>query len=417
MALNSELFKRYEFDWETLGVIVSGQSAIDSGGTLRIRSPEEAIRFMECYGYEIDNPIERAELFGNFQEALSFIRRYFLQPDNAEGLKLDVPRKISELSDIGQLLLLASNTAPGQTLTALWACAIIKVMHTIAHMDKDLRSNYFTDIQTQILDRFYKVVHRDDTGQVYLGRDERDSDRVDLVTFESKPKKSRDSVLLKLLHKPENVAEDIFDRVGIRFVTANRFDALRVVKFLKDRYVIMPANIKPSRSRNTLIDIARFQEKLTVALRQAEDGTLSEDKLYSKLIEACDDEAATSEAGSAENPHTSKHYRGIQFTARQLIKIKNPLYDDLKSIKSAMKGTAVPEEIGKIIERLDLRNIQKEIRFFYPFEVQIFDEGSHRENLAGRSSHSNYKKSQIQTAMRRVLGELMRFSEQASEGG
>ena len=42
-------------------------------------------------------------------------------------------------------------------------------MHTIAHIDKDVRSTYFSDIQQQIFDRFYKVIHRDDEGKLYLG--------------------------------------------------------------------------------------------------------------------------------------------------------------------------------------------------------------------------------------------------------
>lgn len=412
MALTPEFLKKYEFDWAVFGVIIGGQSAIDSSTHLGIRTPEEAARFMDSYGYNLENPIESAELFGNFQEALTFIRRYFLQPDNPEGIKLDIPRKISELTDVSQLLLFASNTAPGQTLTSLWACSIIKIMHTISHMDKDLRSNYFADIQQQILDRFYKFIHRDEKGQIYLGRDVRDPDLVELVSFESKPKKGRDSMILKLLHKPENVAEDIFDRVGIRFVTRNRFDAIRVVKFLRERYVIMPANIKPSRSRNTLVNVGAFEVELENLLGEVEAGRVSAEKLESMIIEACNKEqTAGKDSKGSENPHSSGFYRAIQFTGRQLIKIKNPLYDDLKAIKSSMKGVTAPDEIAKIVERLDLRNIQKEIRFFYPFEVQVLDEKSHQENLEGRSSHTNYKKSQIQAAMRRVLGDLIKFAD------
>lgn len=425
MALTPEFQKRYDFDWEVLDVIIGGQSAIDSGTSLCLRTPEEAARFMDCYGYDIENPIEKAELFGNFQEALSFIRRYFLQPENPEGIKLEIPRKISELTDLTQLLLLTSASGPSQRLTALWACAIIKIMHTIAHMDKDLRSNYFADIQQQILDRFYKFIHRDERDQMYLGRDARDADRVDLMLYESKPKKSRDSVILKLLHKPENVAEDIFDRVGIRFVTQNRFDALRVIKFLKDRYVVMPANIKPSRSRNTLLDVKAFRAENSMLLRMADAGEIAPGELHQRLIEFC--ERNDIDGASDGNPHSSRDYRALQFTCRQLVKIKNPLYDELKAVKGAMRNSmksstsnttasgALPEEVAKIVERIDLRNVQKEIRFFYPFEVQVFDEKSHQENLAGRSSHTNYKKSQIQAAMRRVLGELMRFTERGSE--
>lgn len=404
--------KRFGFDWEIFDVIVSGQSAIDSATRLRIRTVDQAVHFMNCYGYDLENPIEKAELFGNFQESLSFIRRFFLAPNNPEGLKIEIPRKIAELTDITQLLMLASaeasaDTNPAQTLTTLWSCAIIKVMHTIAHMDKDLRTNYFKDIQTQIFDRFYKHIHTDSNGQLYLGKEEKDIARVDLIAFESKPKKGRDSVLLKLLHKSENVAEDIFDRVGIRFVTKNKLDALRVIKYLKDRYVLMPANIKPSRSRNNLVDLKEFSKELERVLKSAE--TINDQKSVAKIEKKLNDylEKHTLLANKDDNPHSSKSYRAIQFTCRQLIKIKNPLYDDLKIIKSAK----LPEELTKVAERLDLRNLQKEIRFFYPYEVQLFDEKTHLENLAGESSHTNYKKGQVQTALKRVMGELSRFSE------
>jgi len=421
MAISPEFAKRFEFDWEILDVILGSQSAIDSGKRLTLRSSEEISRFMDCYGYDIENPIEKAELFGNFQEALNFIRRYFLYPDNPEGLRIEVPRKIAELNDIPQLLAFASVplSSPGQAQVALWSCALMKVMHTIAHMDKDLRTNYYTDIQTQILDRFYRFIHTDENDQLYLGKDARDPDRVDLVLFESKPKKSRDSVLLKLLHKSENVAEDIFDRVGIRFVTKMKFDALRVVKYMKERNALMPANIKPSRTRNSLIDQVAFEAELSKLLKFADTGEIAPLEVQKRITEFCESDQAAPEserkaqleAQTSANPHSSSHYRAIQFTCRQLIKIKNPLYDDLKVLKAALKKTSLSEEITKINDRIDLANLQKEIRFFYPFEVQILDERSHRENLAGRSSHANYKKSQVQTAMKRVMGELARFSE------
>ena len=83
--------------------------------------------------------------------------------------------------------------------------------------------------------------------------------RVNLVEFQAKPKKTRDSTLMKLLHKPESVAEEVFDRIGIRFVTQSRTDAVRVIHFLEQSNVIVAENIKPSRSRNTLVDTGAFK--------------------------------------------------------------------------------------------------------------------------------------------------------------
>lgn len=396
---------KYDFHWDVLDIIVAGKSSIDSPTGFQLKNLDEAQRFIESYGYDLENPIERAEVQGNFHEAINFIRKHFLQPDNPEGLKLEVPRKILELADVRELFLMAAMHFPGQTADTQgialrgWACSLLKVMHTIAHIDKDLRSPHFADIQKQIFDRFYKVIHRDADQKLYLGEKDDDPFRVDLVAFETKPKKSRDSIIIKLLHKPENVAEDIFDRVGLRFVTHTRLDALRLVKYLKDKMIVMPPNIKPSRSRNTLVELDYFRDQLGSILARAENHEIPEDQLIADL-----EEAARSPIVNPENPHSSEFYRAIQFTCRQLIKLRNPLYEELKGLKSLVKSKETEEELTKAVERIDLKYLQREIRFFYPFEVQVVDVRSAEENEKGRSAHSEYKRAQVQTAMRRVMG-------------
>ncbi|MBC7691606.1 MAG: TIGR04552 family protein [Methylotenera sp.] len=402
------LRKKFGFRFEVLDIIINGRSSIDSAHGFNTETLADADRFLKSYGFDLENPIEGAEVFGHFHEALNFIRRYFLQPENPEGLKLEVPRKILELTNVRDLFLMASLTYPGQSpdtqgqLLRNWACSLLKVMHTIAHVDQDLRSSYFSDIQKQIFDRFYKLIHRDEDGRLFLGERHDDPNRVDLAAFETKPKKSRDSTLLKLLHKPENVAEDIFDRVGIRFVTVNRLGALQIVKYLADSMIVMAPNIKPSRSRNTLIDLEAFRARLTDTLLLSERKEMSAEAFMAEL-----EEAAHPPFVNPENPHTSEFYRAIQFTCRQLIKLQNPLYNDLKELKALAKAGPLSEDVGKIVERVDLKYLQKEVRFFYPFEVQIVDEKSAEENEKGRSAHSEYKKAQILTAMKRVMGSLV----------
>jgi uncharacterized protein (TIGR04562 family) len=399
------LKNKYDFSWEVLDVIISGRSSIDSPTGFQIQNFDEATRFVESYGYDPTDPIQAAEIQGNYQEALNFVRKNFLQPDNPEGLKLDCPRKILELTDMRDLLLMGSGNYPGQTTETSgqilrgWACSLLKVMHTIAHIDKDLRSSHFSDIQKQIFDRFYKIVHRDAEERLFLGDD---ASRVELVAFETKPKKSRDSIIVKLLHKPENVAEDIFDRVGMRFVTKTRLGAIQVVKYLKDKMIVMPPNIKPSRSRNTLVDLEYFRSGLHASLLKVGRGEIDEPTLISEL-----EQAAQPPRVNPDNPHTSEFYRSIQFTGRQLIKLTNPLYDQLKELKALTKGKPADTDLTKAVERVDMKYIQREVRFFYPFEVQVVDEKSNEENERGRSAHSEYKRAQVQTALRRVMGSLV----------
>jgi len=404
------LRNKYDFRSDVLDIIISGKSSIDSAVGFHIQNAEEADQFVRSYGYDLEDPIERAEIQGNFHEALNFIRKNFLQPENPDGLKLDIPRKILELTDMRDLFLMASLHYPGQLgdnsgrNLQNWACSLLKVMHTIAHIDKDLRSSYFTDIQKQIFDRFYKVIHRDGEGQLYLGEKDDDPSRVNLVAFETKPKKTRDSIILKLLHKPENVAEDIFDQVGIRFTAETLLGSLLVVKYLKDRMIIMAPNIKPSRSRNTLVQLDDFRAQLGDLLAKADRKELGESELLNQL-----ERAAHPPFVSPDNPHSSEFYRAIQFTCRQLIKLTNPLFEDIRDLKALAKKAAAnssSDEVVKAVERIDLKYVQREIRFFYPFEVQVVDRMSAEENERGRSAHSEYKRAQIQTAMKRVMGVL-----------
>ena len=409
-ATSAHLRKLNDFRWDVLDIIIGGKSSLDSREGFSVNHHEDADRFLLSYGFDLANPIEAAEAIGHYHEALNFIRRYFLQPENPEGLKIEIPRKILELTNVRDLFMMSSFASPGQQRDSQgsylknWACSVLKVMHTIAHIDQDLRAGYFAEIQVQILDRFYRLIQRDEHGALYFGTGPDDAAKIPLVEFQTKPKKSRDSTLIKLLHKPENVAEDIFDRVGIRFVTPKPIDALRVVKYLKDQMIVMPPNIKPSRSRNTLIDIESFKVKLGECLIKLESGEYSETEFSAAV-----DEAALPPQNESVNPHTSQFYRSIQFTARQLIKLRNPLFDELKDLKAEVRkrrDTSDGDEIHKLVERMDLKRLQREVRFFYPYEVQVVDINSHIENERGRSAHSEYKKLQLHTAQKRVMGVL-----------
>ena len=207
------------FDWEMLDVVVGGKSALDTKNFLGPMSNIEQVnQFLIGYGLDPSDHVTKAELFGNFQEALQFIKRYFLIEGNPDGLDLKLPNSLLMISDISQLFLMATDDGPTKREDKLWAEIILKIMHTIMHADKDLRSNYFGIVQTQIFDRFYRYIFRNDEDKLFIGVKGTEM-AVPLIDFETKSKKTRDSVIIKLLHKAENVAEELFDRVGIRFVT------------------------------------------------------------------------------------------------------------------------------------------------------------------------------------------------------
>lgn len=396
------------FDWDSFDVVIGGKSALDSKFfTGPMTNTEVVEKFLVEYGLNPRDPVSRAELFGNFQEAIQFIKRYFLKEGNPDGIDLKIPNDIYMITEITDLFLMATGNLPGTTAeNAYWAESILKVMHTILHIDKDLRSNYFSTVQTQIFDRFYKHLNRDEAGSLYLGKMD-DPNRVPLLDFQTKAKKTRESVIIKLLHKVENVAEELFDRVGIRIVTHKRFDTLRVVKFLVDNYVVIPHNVKPSRSLNSLIDMGELKATHLRAVKVALRENWDEQRFLDEVEKEIMDDRLNHDPD--RNQYSLASYQSIQFTGRTLIKYRNPFYQEFSELRKSAKSLQDENELAKKILSLDYSRISRDVRFFYPFEVQIVDNLAHKTNTEGEASHLEYKKSQVQAAMKRVLAPLIRL--------
>ncbi|MCO4793605.1 MAG: TIGR04552 family protein [Bacteriovoracaceae bacterium] len=398
---------KYLLDWELIDVIVGGRSALDSKFFVGpMVNQEQVYKFLSGYGLEPEDPIIRAELFGNFQEAIQFIKRYFLKEGNPEGLDLKIPNSIFMITDIADLFVMATGGSDKPHEERLWAEIVLKVMHTILHTDKDLRSNYFHVIQQQIFDRFYKLIWRDDNDKLHLGPKNSD-EAVPLLDFITKSKKSRESVIIKLLHKAENVAEELFDRVGVRLVTESRVDTLRAIRILIENNVVIPHNIKPSRSINTMIDLEKFKDKHQGLIKMALRNNLDEEG----FLEAINREVMDCQVYQKEderNQHSLSNYQAIQFTCRQLIKYKNPFLKEFKGVRKLASEMGEDNALAKKILDMDISLISRDVRFFYPFEVQIMDKEANLVNTEGEASHDEYKKSQVKSAMKRVFWALLK---------
>jgi uncharacterized protein (TIGR04562 family) len=400
---------RYLIDWEMMEVVIGGKSVIDAkyflgAGTIK----EEINNFLSGYGLESDDKVARAELFGNFQESLQFIKRYFLKEGDPDGIDLQVPNSLFMITNVDELFLMASKSSKKHTYEEMcWAEIVLKIMHTIMHIDKDLRSNYFPAIQTQIFDRFYKYLYRDDNNNLFLG-ERGDTNSISLFEFETKSKKSRDSVIIKLLHKVEYVAEELFDRVGIRFVTNSKFDIIRVIKFLTEKNIVIPHNIKPSRTFNNLIYFKKFKAEYLRVIKMAIRNNLSEERFLQALDRSLQ-ESISENDDNDKNQHSSQEYRSVQFTGRQLIRHQNSFLQEFNLVKKLARETEEVKSnalISKILN-LDISTIDREISFFYPFEVQVMDKDSHLINSDGEASHHEYKRSQLLHARDRLFYKLL----------
>lgn len=344
--------------WQALQVVCEGTSIIDTH-QLELETSAEAHQFMQAYGYDLHEPSHREQVWKFYVEAVRFIER---------TLEFSLPHVLREPDasmDFKSLLLIASGVQDEPLVKyQKEACAILRVMHTIAHLRNDLRLKYLPKIRRQTVERIQAHVHQDiheGQTQLFIGFEK---DRIPLIHFEKKEGKNKDSVLLKLLQKAELVAQEVYDHIGVRFVTRTKVEALLLVKYLLDHHLISVANVMSARCRNTLVDVEGM--KLAIG-DQAIEGVDIES--IEQNVKIPDIQMRSS------NPFSSKSYHSLQFTSRPLIRI--PVL---------RKG-----------------GIRAEISFFFPMEVQILDEASYKATLDGPADHRIYKQKQLEAARQRVL--------------
>lgn len=362
-----------DISWEAMECMLKGISAIDMN-QMTVQDYKEAELFISNYGYNLQNAKDREELAGIRQEAISFIERRLLAPEvnweemGEEPLDLPIPPSLRNDCDTRDLLLVA---AKGKGIEQRWACAILKVMHTLCHINNTILYRHFEEAKMQILSRYYQALTHLGNGGILLGHS--DESRLSIAGFEVKDEKSRDSMILKLLCKRENVAEEVFDMIGIRIITYTPAEAIITLEVLRRNKVILFPNIIPSRSRNSLIDFDDFQIQYQEILEEYQWGAMGLQKAIQLIREITTD--APQEGFNPKNAATLATYHAIHITQRQLIRFQLPGSDE-------------------------------EIRFFFPYEIQIVDEASYAQNHSGSSAHSLYKKNQLIQARRRVLGPL-----------
>jgi uncharacterized protein (TIGR04562 family) len=327
----------------SISTALEGRSFIDTK-RIHIHSAEEAEEYLTCYGFDINDEMDAIELENIRVEAILLIQEELLHKDE------HIPQALVDEKDVRQYLLYASGHGPKE-LTP-WSGAILRVLHTLTHSYSYLNDIYYDDIREQIFSRFQKHIVRHDQ-ETFFGN-------IKLVDVEFRDAKTKRSVAMKLLHKAENVAADIFDWIGIRFVTHTRSDVIDILAYLREKHVITYANLKPSRSRNTLIDIDWINQSLS------NGKPIKNIKAELELMDY-----PASQAGERHNKFSELSYHSVQITYRQRIKIT--------------------QQDGK------------KLCFYFPFEIQLMDNNSFIKTRGGMASHDEYKNRQKTAVRKRVL--------------
>ncbi|MFN8610834.1 MAG: TIGR04552 family protein [Vulcanimicrobiota bacterium] len=338
-------------------VFLEGTSPV-SLAQLSLRTVEEAHDFLRSYGVDPHCALDRQKMEEIHSEAVDFLKRLICPAPRPCDTALCLPGEVEDPSNITRFLIGASEESQQQP-AQVWACAVLRVMHAIVYANQVSAGPHSAEIRRQILDRFRSRVHTDQQGHLWLGRGR---DAVALLSIQYREEKARDSVILKLLHKPDNLPQSVHDRVGVRMVTPTKEQALEVLQYIARHHLANVAHLTPGRSRNTLVT-AEWQKS---------------------------------------NPHSSPDFRSLQFTCRQLIRLDNPMFLAQNNMRQLLRNNPNPE-LQAAMAQIEAHSAQPQIRFLFPYEIQILDQENDLKTQAGESSHSNYRLRQLRAVRHRLF--------------
>src|SRR6185437_15522362 len=142
--------------------MIGGVSVLDVP-YFSIQSREQAINFLQTYGYDITNADVLQKLWSYHRKAVTYIQNELLREGETITPKLADP---NELGDITNLYIMASTR---DNELQRWAGGILKVIHIFVHLENDLFAQFSTEIQDQILKPIQSHIYEDPVIGTTLG--------------------------------------------------------------------------------------------------------------------------------------------------------------------------------------------------------------------------------------------------------
>jgi len=327
-------------DLEGIRMLLRGGSVVD-WHRLNFAGEAEARNFVAAQEVDLNDPKDQVRVRQIKEAAIEYLRRHFDFP---------VPKPVAKKDLVG-LLMLASSKGHRQ----ICACAILKVMHIIHHLEARELMFLLPVADEEI---FHLVEHK-----VYQVMGAALANDFPILEFIG-GRKNKDSLYTKLLSKPDVSASQIYDKVRFRIVTRSAEDVFPVINYIQRS--VVPFNfIIPGQSTNTLL---RFHEYCR------SEPALNE--LVASLQLPLDLEDGLS---SIDNRFTAPSYRVVHFVADVPVRIPQHV------LEAAASATA---NLGRII--------------FVQAEFQVIDRATDQTNESGDASHENYKERQKLAVMHRL---------------
>jgi len=375
------VLEELNFDWMYMDLAMGQYAGIDLPQIL-VNDKNHAKKVLMSYGFDYEDFIVQEEVWRIYFQAIAFLRTQLL--DEGEQFPEDFLHRNSQ-NDILKLLVDLNHHADGDRRK--WICAILRIMHVISHLDKDIRVENFQGAREQIFSLFDESLQKD--GEKFFLQDARSKRKVEILRYIKKERKDRNSSIIKLLAKPKTIAHDIYDRLGVRFVVSRPYDCFQLLQIFLERGILSPMNINPFRSINSIWSYEQFKEKVKKTSHDLNRGSIT----------------VTEARGIANNMKQDDFIKKSEFQKNTK---SSPWYSSLQSkfwtaMKLEIKKQGLSEDQIRQIPVI----LREEKKYYFPYEMQILDLNSYTESIGGKSRHDDYKIKQRTMARNRVLRDLV----------
>lgn len=314
--------------------MLRGSSIVDWPG-LHFRSGPAVNEFLRVSQFDPDNRLDIERLLDIHRSAVDYIQTV---------LGIGVPSVLAHPARIQKLFLYASSQGDYRAR----ACMILKVMHVINHLEaRELL--YHLPISER--DLFARVERR------VSGVVRRMLDLGFPVDSYQASRKTKESLVTKLLSQRKDTAAQVFDRIRFRIITVNRAGILPVLFYLKRHLLPFPFVI-PGESANSIVSVSDLF-----------------DEAFGINLEGGGDHLGT----TGNNPFSHEDFRVVSLVSDSPVRV-----DDLADPASRRLVT----KFGHMV--------------LIPTEFQIFDKASYFLNESGPASHEFYKSRQIREVIARL---------------
>jgi len=332
------------YDLEAVRLILQGSSVID-WHKVQFTDRQQVDDFLRIQLVDPDDPSDQERLRFVFNQSVNFLE---------ENLDLRFPEDLRHPDDVRDIFVEASSFTSRFRRRQMLACTVLKLMHVINHMEAaDLK--FQTPIsEAELLDRAEKRIIEYADGMRQEG--------YPFHAFYGS-RKTRNSVITKLLAKRDTIAATVFDKLRFRIVVSSPAEIIPLVAHLC-RTLICFNYVIPGQTHNNLVNFRRSLKD--VQTYAAISGDLQ--RLRSRASEWIAD----------NNPFSGHSYRTINFIADFPVRLdeEHPFPDH-------------PYLLGRTV--------------FVMVEFQVMDHETALANEDGENAHDLYKERQRRIVERRLV--------------